>query len=77
MSNNSKQDASTTASHSKRIIDMLKNICSGAGVSTIWENTDGCYEHYICAKALFLLSILSQSYNIIIDSWTIVPGHVK
>ena len=26
MSNNSKQDASTTASHSKRIIDMLKNI---------------------------------------------------
>ena len=38
-----------------------------AGINTIYENTDGCGEHYICATSLYLLSKLSQSFNNIID----------
>ena len=37
-------------------------------MSTIWENNDGCAEQYCCATALYLLSMLSHEYNIIMDS---------
>ena len=37
------------------------------GISTIWENTYGFAEHYICSTSLYLLSVLSQDFYIIID----------
>ena len=40
-------------------------------------NTDGCAEQYICAYALYLLSMMSQCYSIIIDRGISVPGHGK
>ena len=43
----------------------------------IWENTDGCDEQYICASAIYLLSVMSQCYSIIIDRGISAPGHVK
>ena len=39
-------------------------------------NIYGCAEHFIRATALYLLSILSQPFNIIIDRWVSAPGHV-
>ena len=39
------------------------------------ENIDGCADNYICDKALYLLSISSQSNNIIIDRGISKPGH--
>ena len=36
-----------------------------------------CADHYRCATALYLLSILSQSFNKIIDRGISVPGHVR
>ena len=55
LSDNSKQGAATTGAHSKRIIGLLKNgKCLSAGVNTIWENIDGCAEHYRCATSLYL-----------------------
>ena len=45
--------------------------------STIWENTDGCAEQYKCTTALYLLSILSHAYNIVIDSGVGAPVHGK
>ena len=44
---------------------------------TIWENTDGCAEQYICASALYLMSEMSQTYSIIIDRGISAPGHGK
>ena len=43
LSDDSKQDAATTNSHSKCFIEMLKerNLLTSS-FSTIWENTDGC-----------------------------------
>ena len=45
------------------------------GISTIWENKDGCSEQYICDAELYLISMLSHSYNIIFDCGVTTPGH--
>ena len=44
---------------------------------TIWENTDGCAEQYICASALYLMSVMSQTYSLIIDRGISAPRHGK
>ena len=46
-------------------------------LSTIWENTDGCAEQYRCASALYLMSVISQTYSLIIDRGIRAPGHGK
>ena len=46
-------------------------------LSTIWENTGGCAEQYICATALYLMSVLSQRHSIIFDRGISAPGHDK
>ena len=46
-------------------------------MSTIWENTDGCAEQYRCASALYLMSVMSQTYSIIIDRGISAPEHGK
>ena len=39
--------------------------------------TDGCAEQYRCASALYLMSVMSQCYSIIIDRGIGTPGHGK
>ena len=74
----SKQDAAATTSHIKRLIGMLKERkLLASALSTIWENTDGCADQYRCASALYLMSVMSQYYLVIIDSGIITPGHGK
>ena len=46
-------------------------------LSTIWENTDGRAEQYICASTLYLMSVMSQCYSITIDRGISAPGHGK
>ena len=46
-------------------------------LSTIWENTDGCEEQYRCASSLYLMSVLSQFYSVIIDVGVSANGHGK
>ena len=71
----SKQYSATTAAHRKRIMDMLKRInFMGFGLSTVWDNTYGRADHYRCATSLYLLSILSPSFNIIIYHGISAPG---
>ena len=78
LSDDSKQDAVTTTAHSKRLISLMKNKqVLRTSLSTIWENTDGCAEQYICASALYLMSVMSQTYSLIIDRGISAPGHWK
>ena len=78
LSDNSKQDAATTTAHSKRLISFLKNKqVLTTSLSTIWENTDGFAEQYRCASALYLMSVMSQTYSIIIDHGISAPRHRK
>ena len=46
-------------------------------LSIIWENTDGFAEQYRCASALYLMSVISQTYSLIIDWGISAPGHGK
>ena len=71
-----KQDSATTTAHSKLLIEMLKKVMTST-ISTIWENADGCAEQYICASALYLMSVFYQCHSIIIDRGISAPGHGK
>ena len=63
LSGDSKQDATTTSSQLKRLIELLKEIdILTSSLSTIWENTDVCPEQYICASVLYLMLVMSQCY---------------
>ena len=78
LSDDSKQDAATTNEHSKHLISFFK--CKkglATSLITIWENTGGCAEQYKCASALYLMSVMSQCYSIIIDRGISAPGYVK
>ena len=78
LSDNSKQDAENTNSHSKRLISFLKDKrLITASLSTIWENTDVCAKKHIYAYTLYLMSVMSQCYSIIIDRGISAPGHGK
>ena len=78
LSDDSKQDAATTTAHSKRLISLLKNKqVLKTSLSTIWENTDGCAEQYICASARYLMSVISHTYYLMINRGISAPGHEK
>ena len=53
LSDDSRNDATTNTAHIKQLISLLKdkNVLTKS-LSTIWKNTDGCDEQYICASAL-------------------------
>ena len=78
LSDDRKQDAATTTAHRKRLISLLKNKqVLTTSLIKIWENTDGCAEQYRCASALYLMSVISHTYSLIIDRGISAPGHGK
>ena len=48
-----------------------------SGVSTVWEDTNGCAKQYMCALAIYLMTVLSSSYGIIMDREINATGHVN
>ena len=46
-----------------------------AALIIIWENIYGYDEHYRCATALYLMSMLPNSFSIIIHCGISEPGH--
>ena len=48
-----------------------------SGMSTLREDTDGCDKKYRCDLAIYLMTVLSSSYDIIIYCAINVSGHVK
>ena len=46
-----------------------------SGMSTVWEDTGGCAKKYRCTLAIYLMTVLSSSYGIIIDRAINAPGH--
>ena len=78
LSDDGKQDAANTIAHSKQLILLLNNkTLLTTSLSIIWENTDGCAEQYRCASALYLISVISQTYSLIIDRSISAPGNGK
>ena len=78
MSDDSKQDTATTTAHSKHFIEILKHQkLLTSTLIKIWENTDSCAEQYICASTLYLMSVLSQCFSVIIYRGISATGHGK
>ena len=74
----SKQDSDTTTTPSKHFIALLKyKKLFTILLSTIWENPDSCDEQYRCASVLYLLSVMSQCYSVIIYQGISSPEHGK
>ena len=46
-------------------------------MSTLWEDRDGCAKQYRCAFVTYLMTVLSYSYDIIMDRSINAPGHGK
>ena len=44
-------------------------------MSTVWEDADGCTKQYRCALAIYLMTLLSSSYRIIMDHVINAPGN--
>ena len=44
-------------------------------MSTVWEDTGGCAKQYMCDLDKYLMTVLSSSYDIIMDRAINVPGH--
>ena len=38
-----------------------------SGMSAVWEDTTVCAKQYRCAFSIYLMTVLSYSYGIIID----------
>ena len=45
------------------------------GMSTVREDTNGCAKQYRCDLDIYLMTVLSYSYDIIIDCAINAPGH--
>ena len=60
LSDDSKQDSATTTTHSKRLIELFKKNVLTSTLRTIWGENDGCADQYICASALYLISVMSK-----------------
>ena len=46
-------------------------------LTAIWENNHGCAKKYRCASSLYLMSVMSQCYSILIDRGISAPGNGK
>ena len=67
ISDDNEQDSCDSHAH---MFHLIKNFESGilvTGMSTVLEETDGCAKQYRCALAVYLMTVLSSSYGIIMD----------
>ena len=60
-------------------VSSIKNIFESgilvSGVSTAWEDTDDCVKQYRCVLAVYLITVLSSLYVIIMDCTINAPVH--
>ena len=46
-----------------------------SGIFKVWEDTDGRTKKYMCALSIYLMTVLSYSYGIIMDCAINALGH--
>ena len=56
---------------------MFQSVILVSGISTVWEDTNGCAKEYMCALDIYLMSVLSYSYGIIIYRSINAKGHLN
>ena len=48
-----------------------------SGLYTVWGDTDGCAKLYRCSLGIYLMTVISYLYRIIMDHAINATGHVK
>jgi hypothetical protein len=71
------QNAASTHSHMRVLIEHLKKTGQFLEGHTMFDNTNGCAKQYRCATAIHLLSMLATEFNITINRSVGAPGHGK
>ena len=56
----------------KQFFDSRILVC---GMSKVWWDTDGCTDKYRCALDIYLMTVLSSSYGIIMNLEINAPGN--
>ena len=62
------------------MINLLKIIKLGLlvyGMSTVWEDTHGCENQYLCSLTIYLMTVVSYLSGIIVDNEINAPVHVN
>ena len=78
ISDYNEQDARDSHAHMVHIFKtFLESVRLVSGISTVWEDTYGCAKQYRCALGVYLITVMSYSYVIIIDRAINAPAHVK
>ena len=77
LSDDSRQDSSTSHSHMTSMLNELKQFHKLKPKCTIWESTDSWCKQYRCGASLSFLSLLSSNFKINSDRMIGVPGHSK
>ena len=75
LSDDPTQMASTVHFHMIKLIQhlMKKNILHRGG--RLLGSTDGCAKQYKCSTAIYLMSMLAKSFDIVVDRALGAPGH--
>ena len=77
LSDSKLQNAATTTDHLYTLLARVfekKQMIRGI---TMWYQTYGYANQYMCSIAYYLMYILSKSYQIVLDREVDTPGHVK
>ena len=76
ISDDKEQDACDSHAHMLYILKYIfESVILVSGMSTVWEVTDGCAKKYRCALDIYLMTVLSSSYGIIMARAINAPGH--
>ena len=61
--------------HMFHLLIFVQSVILLYGMSKLKEGNDGCSNKYMRALAIYLMTVLSSSYGIIMDSEINAPGH--
>ena len=66
-----------TCSYVSSISYYFQNLILAYDMSTVWGDTNGCAKQYRCALVIYLMTLLSSSYGIIMDNAINTSGYGK
>ena len=71
----SDHNSATTFEHTKKFIHWMYDNNLFIKYVIMYNNTDGCSKQYICANAMWVLSVLEFTHRVIIYRFVDAPGH--
>ena len=71
------QNAATTTAHIYTLLDRMFDKKQMIRGGTMWDQTDGCANPYLCSIDYYMMYFLSKSYQVVLDRSVDTPRHRK